>query len=334
MHEVDPFLTGLLGLYTALALGVAIWSLSTRGSRAAQRVSRQVGLALPEEPLRSSVVRRLLHTVRWSNCCAAAGALLGVAVCGIAVGADAARLQDSGMVWLAFAGFVLGGSIGAVLAVLTVKVPEATGRPRIARPLRRELGDYLDAFELNGARVAAVLGAIIAASTLIWPSSFAGLQPAVTTVLAATGLIAWVILELCGRYIVLARPRIAESEAELAWDDALRAADLRRLVTAVLMSSCYAIAFGSLPLMFDAVGAILPENVMMVLVNVSFYVFITVGVVILVIALRRDPARHYLRRLWPEIAPQNTAAAADARVAAAQAAANARAAAHGAKAAR
>jgi len=145
----------------------------------------------------------------------------------------------------------------------------------------------------------------------------------------------WAILELGGRFVVLARPRIAESEAELAWDDAFRTADLRRLVTAVLMSSCYAIVFGGLPLVHDAASTVLSQTAMMVAANVSFYVFLAIAVVILVVALRRDPQHHYLRRLWPHLAPQNTVAAANARVAVAQAAANASAAsAHGEKGSR
>jgi len=330
---MDPFLIGLLGLYVALALGIAIWSLSIRGTRAAQRASRQAGLALPEEPLRGTLVRRLLHTLRWSNCGAAVGAVLGVAACLIAIEHDVPLPENNSIVWLAFAGFVLGGSVGAVLAVLTARTPDATGRPRIARASRRELGDYLDPFELNGARVVAVLGAIVAGAMLVWPSAYFGFPPAVTVLLAATGLVAWAILELGGRFVVLARPRIVESEAELAWDDAFRSADLRRLVTAVLMSSTYATVFGGFPLLFEAVNPMLSDTGVMVLVNVSFYVLFGAGVVMLVITLRRSPEHHYLRRLWPELAERN-AAAADARVAAAQAAANARAADHGAEGSR
>jgi hypothetical protein len=332
---MDPIFVVSLALYTGGALGVAIWSLSIRGARAAQRASRQAGLALPDEPLRSSLVRRLLHALRWSCCASAVGALLGVATCLIAVSSGAPLPESNGIVWLAFAGFMLGGSVGAVLAVLTAQAPDATGRPRIARAARRELSDYLDPFELNGARVSAVLGALIAATTLMWPSTFAGLPPTVTILLATTGLVAWAILELGGRYVVLARPRIAESEAELAWDDAFRTADLRRLVTAVLMSSCYAVIFGGLPLLYEFASAVLSQTAMMVAANVSFYVFVALASVILVIALRRDPEHHYLRRLWPHLAAQNTAAAANARVAAAQAAANASAAAaHGEKGSR
>src|SRR5690606_502745 len=177
------------------------------------------------------------------------------------------------------------------------------------------------------------LGAIVAGATIAWPSEYFGFPPAVTIMLAVTGLVAWAILELGGRYVVLARPRIVESEAELAWDDAFRSADLRRLITAVLMSSTYATVFGGFPLLFEVANPMLSDTAVMVLVNVSFYVVLAGGVVMLVITLRRSPEHHYLRRLWPELAQQN-AAAADARVAAAQAAANARAAARGAEGSR
>jgi hypothetical protein len=328
---MSSFLAGLLAVYVAIALGVAIWSLTTRGEQAARRASAQAGLPLPEEPLRSIVIDRLLTTLRWTCCSAAVGALLGVGAC-IAVALAANRdpePSDTGFIWLAFAGFVLGGSVGAVLAVTTAKAPQVTGRPRIARSARRELGDYLDAVELNIARVVAALGTACAIATLILPPTtiFASPTPTLAVVLAATGLVAWTILELGGRYIVLARPRIAESEAELAWDDAFRAADLRRLTSAVLMSSGYATAFAGLPLLAEAARSLLAGTAMSVAADVSFYVFLAILIAAMIIVLRRDPAHHYLRRLWPEIAPQNTAAAADARVAAAQAAANARAAA-------
>lgn len=301
---MTPFLAILLGLYVAMAIGLAVWAILTPGKGLATRISRRVGLTLPPEPLSARIVQRARRTARWTSASAALGALTGVAAVAIVAAMRPLEVEDTGWIWLAFAGVILGGAIGAVLAILTEPHGTNTGTQRVARPARRELSDYLDPIELNGARISTALAAVVAAGVLLVPAARTPSTPAPAVVvgLAIAGMVALGMLELAGRRVVLGRSRISESPAELAWDDALRADDLRRLVTAVLMTSLYAVMFGGYPLIGAAAQALLTQDGQLIVINLSFYLLVGAAITIAVIATVRNPGRYYLRRLWPEVA--------------------------------
>lgn len=305
---MTAYIATLSALFASAALALALWTSFRRGERMAVRVSRQVGLALPPEPLREKIARRVRRTALWTNWCAAVGAWLGILP--IIAALLGGREPDSGILWIAFAGFVLGASVGGVLAVLTERRGESVPQARVARATRRTLRDYLDPLELDGARVTTGLAVLTTAATLLWPATQTPLDPAVFTVvvLGAAGVIALVVLEVAGRRVVLGRSRIAESPAELAWDDALRSVDLRRLVTAVLMTSLYAVIFGAVPLLASVADAVLSDVALMIVVNVGMWVFIGAAIAVAVIATLRQPGRYYLRRLWPAVAAQGRSA--------------------------
>jgi len=310
---VSPLLLTLLVLSGVAALSLALWAILAPGDRMAARVSRRVGLALPAEPLRGKLVRRMRRTTRWTSGAAAAGAVVGIAGVATAAASGSIGPDDTTPIWLAFAGLVLGGAVGAVLAIVTESRSAEPGQPRVARATPRELRDYLDPIELVGARVTAVLGVATTVALLAWPAArtIQVATPVAVTLLAAAGAVALVVLEVAGRRVVLGRSRISESPAELAWDDALRSDDLRRLVTAVLMTSTYAVIFGVFPLAGALGSLLLPDALLMVAVNLAFYVLMAAAVVILVLSTVRKPARFYLRRLWPEVAAQEARAAAE-----------------------
>lgn len=308
---MSPSLLTLLILYGLAALGLALWAGLTPGDRIAVRVSRRVGLALPAEPLRAKLVHRMRRTTRWTSGVAAVGAVIGIAGVATAAASGAIGPEDTTPIWLAFSGLVLGGAVGAVLAVVTERPTPEPGQPRVARATPRELRDYLDPIELVGARITAALGVATAVALLAWPAARTTqvATPVAVALLAMAGVVALVVLEVAGRRVVLGRSRISESPAELAWDDALRSDDLRRLVTAVLMTSVYAVIFGVFPLAGALGSLLLPDAVLLVAVNLAFVVLMAAAAVILVLATVRKPARFYLRRLWPEVAAQEARAA-------------------------
>lgn len=289
---------------TALVLVMTLIMLIVTGRRDAERLSRRLGLALPEETAeREAILRGTRRRTRWSLIGAALGYLITVA--GLLFATSAGVLPDlgTGIVWTGLAGLVLGGAIATLCVVLGTRHPIDPTRPRVAHARRTELRDYLDPIELGGARVAAALGAGVTVVALIlpgatWTISGQALAPAI---LALGGLIGLLLLELGGRRVVLARPRVADTPTALAWDDATRAVELRALATAPIMMGSYALIFSG----FAALGAglrMLPDVAAGILINVSFYVILAVLVTVLVLAISRKPEQFYLRRLWPEVA--------------------------------
>lgn len=275
--------------------------------RIAQRASRQLGLAVPEEPFRSVLVARLRRTTRWSIGSFATGFAAAIVIgLMLRVPHEASAVAD--LLWLGVGGALLAGSVGAILAVLTEARPTASAGPRVARAAARRMRDYVDPFELGWVRVTAVLGLGLPLVNLaLHVETLGGPTPTTALVLGAAGIVELGILEGAGRRIVLGRGRITSDETELAWDDALRASDLRRLTSAVAMTSIYAVVFAGFPL----IGAglmLLPTTAASVLVNVTAYLAFAGAIIALVVALRRDSPRHYLRVLWPELAAQRVAA--------------------------
>ncbi|PZQ89078.1 MAG: hypothetical protein DI534_09920 [Leifsonia xyli] len=276
--------------------------------RIAQRASRRVGLMLPAEPLLGTVIARLRRSTRWSLVSFVIGFAAGVAW-GVVTRADAdSAFLGANIIWSGVGGALLGGSVGAVLSVLTERRDAVPELERVARPRPRVLRDYVDPFELNWVRVTAVLGLSVPVAAAVAPGTerFGGPSTATALGLGIAGAVTLGILEIAGRRVVLGRARIAGSDTELAWDDALRAEDLRRLVSAVAMTSIYALIFGGFPLVGAALLT-LPPILTGVLINVGAYLLLAAAIVVLVIAVRRDSPRHYLRVLWPELAARYAA---------------------------
>lgn len=293
------------------------------------RLARSVGLQAPGGELDAVLEARLRRKSRWALVGVFAGMLVtdGIVVLAVSLGSIADPGMGAG--WLAVAGLLLGGSVGNLAAVLATPGSADPTQPRVAHARATRLSDYLDPLELIGARIVAGLGlvsAIVFAVLPTQPSTFPAAQSVAVPLLAAVGVISLVLLEVGGRRVVLGRPPFATSPTALAWDDALRASDLRSLASAPLMSGMYAFIFA-----LGSLGEMLPFNainrdIVLVAANVGWFLFLGAMIFILVLSIVRTPAQYYLRRLWPELVPATGRAAADARVAAAQAAASASAA--------
>jgi hypothetical protein len=292
------------GFAIVTSLIIVIASRRNRG----ERLARRLGLALPDDAtLRDEVLRRDRRRILWGAIGACLGGIVAVSAVLAATADGMIPDPEMGVVWIGIAGVVLGGSIAALCVVLGAPRSVDPTRPRVAHARRTELGDYLDPIELVGARVVAVLGAATTAVALAVPTSrwMIGGQPLASTVLAVGGLVTLVLLEIGGRRVVLARPRIAETPSALAWDDARRASELRILATAPLMMGTYAFMFGSFAVVSPALR-LLPDLAAGIVANVTVYVLGGALVAIAVIAIARRPEQFYLRRLWPELAAANT----------------------------
>ncbi|QEO08977.1 hypothetical protein [Protaetiibacter larvae] len=286
-----------------LAVVAAVAPLVTTRRSPAARLSRTVGLMPPEQPLLGVVDRRGRRLIRWQS---TGGALGLVATVGGALLAALTGLTPDPatlLPWIGFAGILIGGSLAALLAVVSDRTTADPTTPRVAHTRAVRLRDYIDPLEVNGARVLAALGTIAAVVALAWPAPFATLEPFrfVVALSAAGALAALALAEIGGRRIVLARPRTADSPVALAWDDALRSADLRTLFTAPLLLGLYATIFGT-PVLTTPLLEVLPEPWIFVAINVGAYLGVAVIIAVVVIALLRQPGRYYLKRLWPEVA--------------------------------
>lgn len=299
---------GTAAITVLVAVVTLVMAIAARGKHT-ERLTRRLGLALPDDPeQRDEIVRRDRRRIRWVSVGAGSGFIATVAA--VLASAAAGLIPDpgTGAAWTGLAGLVLGGAVAALCVVLGTRHAADPTRPRVAHARRTELRDYLDPVELVGARIMAVAGASVTAVALALPGStwMMGGQPLAAGVLAVGGLIALVLLEVGGRRVVLARPRIAETPAALAWDDATRATELRTLATAPIMMGSYSFVFAG----FAALGPamrLLPDVAAGILVNVSFYVLMAALVAMAVIATSRRPEQFYLRRLWPELAAANAA---------------------------
>ncbi len=294
---------------TVLVVIVSLVMVIVSRGRHPERLSRRLGLALPDDPaLRDEILRRGRHRTLWVSVGACLGFVVTIAI--VLAAAVTGLIPDpgTGAAWTGLAGLVLGGAIAALCVVLGSRHPVDPSRPRVAHARRTELADYLDPIELVGARVVAGLGAVATALALALPGSSWMMegQPLAAGVLAVGGLIGLVLLELGGRRVVLARPRVADTPVALAWDDATRATELRALATAPLMMGAYSLAFGSFASLGPALR-LLPDVAAGILINVTFFVLLAALVTVAVVATSRKPEQFYLRRLWPEVAAANAA---------------------------
>lgn len=300
-------------LSAALGIALALWANLVSPERLAARTAKRVGLQLPDAPLREQIMRRARHTRRWICNCAAIGLILTVGGILLATAGGSIPDPSSSIAWLAIAGVVLGGAVGALLGVLTDQPQLDPTQPRVAHAQHTTLRDYLDPIELVGARIvtglAVITGITTALSFVLTPENSTAitgsdLTPAALAlpVVAVLGLL---VLELGGRRVILTRPRPAASREALVWDDALRADDLRILASAPLMTGLYGFILG-VPSLYDFIPLqnLGGEFVLMLLVNVGFYVLMLGLLVVLAFAIARKPEQFYLRRLWPEIAAQ------------------------------
>lgn len=278
------------------------------------RFAAKVGLALPAD---RAAITMLVGRLRRRSWAAGLGSVLGAVIGG--VGALLAGLGGYAP-WLALGSAFVGLAFGTAIATLTESTRVPDGERRVARPRQVGFGDYVDPVELASGRVMPFLAVAFAALALVVPGAREGNAPLVATavVLAVVALLGLVLFEVGGRRI-LARTRLTASPVALAWEDALRADDLRGLVNAPLAAGLYGTVLAAGALVDPLIVALAPHVGMGVVIGLIWLVIavaLAAAVTLAVLTAPRRAAQHYLRRLWPEVVAQADAARA-ARVAAA-----------------
>jgi hypothetical protein len=257
-------------------------------ARAADLFAREADLALPPE-LRPVLARRLRRRHRanlvalWVAIVAGLALSLAWIVRGDGAG-PGQGLDGGGVVAVVLATAAVGqlAQAGAALAAQAGDVA-ARGRqaPRASHLPRPRLADYLAPAErwlARGLAAVAVLAALLLAATR---PGHRGELLAVTGACLGT----WGLIELTMRAVVRARPAATDPQS-LAFDDALRAGAVRRLLGA---SAVLPFVVG---LFVTVAGLGSAGTVLVVLYAVG-------GVAMSVLGERPGARTHYRRRLWP-----------------------------------
>lgn len=288
------FLLPLIGIVLAVQLRPRALAASV------ERLARRVNLALDDE-IRAEVAlfqrRRLLAS--------GVGSALGV-VTAFALSPADSPVRSSAIVLGVFGGVAVGVGLAALLHARRASRASA---PVAGRLTPIEIDDLVPASERRGMRIAVIVAAGIVLTTngvLALVDELGAVDPLVTVAttgflgLAVIGVGAW---EGAAPRIARLRP-VGGGQQALAWSDALRSLTLRDMVTAPLTAALYAplTLLGELVSRADGLlGAI--AGAALGAVAIAFAVAVIVmGVVDSAPGSRRNPAQHYQRRLWPELA--------------------------------
>lgn len=280
---------------SAVFLVLTAASSSWRRSRT-RSVARSVGLALPADP--GPLERRVSRSMTGSTIGAIIGSLAVLALLWIAEATEV-RLDTVSPI-IGAGGLLVGAALGAS-AVAATSRPAPVEGVRVARARAVSLSDFSAGIERIGARAAtaiAVAAAVVMA--VIAPSLGLAGPRIVVWVSASLSVLSLVLYELQSRRII-SRPQPAGSPEQLAWDDAVRALHVRGLATAPIAIGAYTPLLAGFLLTSEPYTELVPSPVHTVILG-AIAAIVLVYLLVAVASLVVGPQKHFLRRLWPEIA--------------------------------
>ena len=266
-----------------LGLGLIALTFSARFSAdRAESFARSVGLELPAQ-LRAFVTARIARRHRAGS----VGMILGTGAAALLLATDTRSSENFASPFLLFAGSFVGLAIGVAISSVTSSRRTDPDAVKYARTAAVSLSDYVAPLERTGARivVALAVAAVIAAyaTGVVTNPVLAGL--------AALAVASLVLFEVAGRRLV-ERSQPATSPAELSWDDAVRASQLRDIVTAPLTLGSFSVVIGA--------GAIVDG--MTATFGIAALAAVGLASITLVtVAIVSRPQRYFLTRLWPAV---------------------------------
>lgn len=299
-------LVPLLFIAPVLVIALVVQARPRALAASVERLARRVNLALDDD-VRGEVTafqrRRLLAS--------GLGAIAGLAVA-LALAPVESPARGAALVLGVFGG----GAVGVAAAALrharraTGVARAATGERAVAgRLLPVAIDDLVPAGERLGMRIALVVAGALSLGMTGALAALGGLDSIDPRVLAGVavflgiGVITAVAWEAVASRIASSRP-IAGGAQALAWSDALRSQTLRDMVVVPLTAALYApltllteIALAAPAPLDSALGAALG-----LLALATFIVVILLVLVQSSPSSPRNPAQHYQRRLWPELA--------------------------------
>lgn len=284
----------VLILSGALVVVAAITLLRSTRRRtiAASALAFSQTVALPLTPeVSETVERRVTTRMRASGIGLLAGAVAGLGVAALVDG------LDEGLTTFTFAGTALSVLATAWTIGVLRREPADGDSVRIARSEAVRLDDYVPPVELVTVRIAgtlALVGPILV--SVAWMRG-ADVPTSAPWILGAAtlSLVVWVLVEVLARRIVARGPRVG-SPIAMAWDDALRAETLRRLIALPLVFMIQA----TLPSAVEGARLLFGEDGFWGTAGLIIAMTPAIGLLLLlVIVASATPERHYLRRLWP-----------------------------------
>ncbi|MHA6693779.1 hypothetical protein [Homoserinimonas sp. A520] len=290
----------IVGAYAAVTAALLLGdSLPHARERAVLRFENSLGLTLPAqlgEPLRRRMVNQRRSYLL--------GGVVGIAASATAVTPALQSLPEHLILWTLFGGMFTGAAIATAIAALFSARPRVGDHERLARATAVALDDYLAPLDRWTARLPVVFAVAAIPLSLVgnelrWTSVSSQSMFICGVILAAMAVTSLVVFEVAARRIV-AKGRPIGSLDELVWDDAFRFQVLRDLRYAPLVLSAYALGLTGSALGIMSAGVEEPNSI-------SFGVFATLLIctfIALWAARAAKTQRHFLRRLWPELAAE------------------------------
>jgi len=290
-----------LALYLLLATVALIASFRPHShERAVLKFAENVGLPLPQR-LAEPILHRMLARRRSST----VGGMVGAVATALVLLVSPSGSDNGSLLTPLFivAGIFAGATIGtSVSAVKSSSVRAPSEKARYARVHAVELHDYVSRVELWLARVPVVLAvvAVVAGVTLAGAGvmNYTGLTALLASIALSLVAVSTLIAhEVVGRRVVAMGNHVGSPE-ELVWEDALRAMTIRELAVAPTFLGYYALLMAINPLLVSPDDSARTGFAIASLGVAILTAVIALGMLVSVLAVKR----HFLRRLWPELA--------------------------------
>lgn len=283
----------IVGAYLIVATAILVANARSHAQEnAVLRFQTSVGVELPQ-----SLGEKLRERMLVSRRSQLVGGIVGLLVSALIV---SSRTADPGAleVMILAAGAFAGPALAVSITSLFTPRIAADDHLRYARSQAVELSDYVPGTERWLARGPAVLAVLYFAAWgtgiglgLIPKAGVASLISGVVLALIAIGSLA--IFEVAGRRVVAMGNRVA-SEEELVWEDAIRSHTVRNISSAPALVGLYAIV--------SAVPVLIGRGDDSTFMGWIGLVAAGVVLVVVMITIILRPERHFLRKLWPELA--------------------------------
>jgi hypothetical protein len=274
---------GAVGLVVCLVVTLVRWRSSEEArARLATRFAAKMDLALPEG-LVPELGRRLVRRRRMVDVTTDV-AFVGWILVALVADLGTGPAMDGPLLLAAYGLVMLARGGGELLMFVADARSGSADRTRAAHLTRPQVADFLTPFELWSGRGAAAVAVAVSA----WLALRIGDAHAV--VLLAGTIVLWLLIEVLVAGIARSRPTAGDVQS-LAFDDALRAESLRRVVGSLAL----------LPLAswFVAMWRDAPTP--------AIYLLMAVAVAGATVQLWADGSgrakRHFRTRLWADPAP-------------------------------
>ncbi|MEP6843326.1 MAG: hypothetical protein ABJA11_07380, partial [Pseudolysinimonas sp.] len=204
--------------------------------------------------------------------------------------------------WCLVGSYLLGAGLGSTVAIFVTEGKRESGVVRVARTRAVTVGDYVSPYQSAFVWFCLVL-VLVAFAGDFWLA--AAVSPAylsiVSGVLAGLSVITLIVYQVVAHRAVT-RGALAGTPLELAWDDALRSYALVNLSGMVGVIALYSlVAYDTLTLV--ATPQIASQTIYGAYVGL-LPIAATVGIFTFIVVITSIHSRqHFLRRLWPELAP-------------------------------